>query len=349
MAITLLPTMLVGSYPQPDWLIDRQKLAGRFPPRTRARELWRVAPEWLEQAQDDATLLAIRDQERAGLDIITDGEMRRESYSNRFATALEGVDIDNPGTALDRSGHPNPVPRVVGKVRRKHPVEVRDVEFLRANTGHKIKITVPGPFTMTQQAQNDFYSREEDLALDYAAAVNEEIKDLFAAGADIVQLDEPYMQARPEKARQYGLTALKRALEGVNGITAVHICFGYAAIIHQRPSGYSFLPELAESPVRQISIETAQSSLDCAVLGKLPGKTIILGVLDLSTHEVETPEMVAARIRRAFPFVSPDRLMVAPDCGLKYLPRDVAFRKMKAMVEGARLVRLELAARAAAN
>jgi 5-methyltetrahydropteroyltriglutamate--homocysteine methyltransferase len=349
MAITLLPTMLVGSYPQPDWLIDRQKLAGRFPPRTRVRELWRVAPEWLDQAQDDATLLAIRDQERAGLDIITDGEMRRESYSNRFATALEGVDIDNPGTALDRSGHPNPVPRVVGKVRRKHPVEVRDVEFLRANTSHKIKMTVPGPFTMTQQAQNDFYSREEDLALDYAAAVNEEIKDLFAAGADIVQLDEPYMQARPEKARQYGLTALKRALEGVNGVTAVHICFGYAAIIHQRPSGYSFLPELAESPVRQISIETAQSSLDCSVLAKLPGKTIILGVLDLSTHEVETPETVAARIRRAFPFVSPDRVIVAPDCGLKYLPRDVAFRKMKAMVEGARLVRSELAARAAAN
>jgi len=349
MAITLLPTMLVGSYPQPDWLIDRQKLAGRFPPRTRVRELWRVAPEWLDQAQDDATLLAIRDQERAGLDIITDGEIRRESYSNRFATALEGVDIDNPGTALDRSGHPNPVPRVVGKVRRKHPVEVRDAEFLRANTGHKIKMTVPGPFTMTQQAQNDFYSREEDLALDYAAAVNEEIKDLFAAGADVVQLDEPYMQARPEKARQYGLTALKRALQGVSGVTAVHICFGYAAIIHQRPSGYSFLPELAESSVHLISIETAQSSLDCSVLTKLPGKTIILGVLDLSTHEVETPETVAARIRRAFPFVSPDRMMVAPDCGLKYLPRDVAFGKMKAMVDGARLVRSELAARAAAN
>jgi 5-methyltetrahydropteroyltriglutamate--homocysteine methyltransferase len=349
MATTLLPTLLVGSYPQPDWLIDRQKLAGRFPPRVRARELWRVAPEWLEQAQDDATLIAIRDQERAGLDIITDGETRRESYSNRFATALDGVDIDNPGVGIDRSGHPNPVPRVVGKVRRKHPVEVRDLQFLRANTDRKIKITVPGPFTMTQQAQNDFYPREEDLALDYAAAVNEEIKDLFAAGADIVQLDEPYMQARAAKARQYGLATLQRALDAITGTTALHICFGYAAIIHERPPGYSFLPELAESPVRQISIETAQSSLDCSVLEKLPGKTIVLGVLDLSTHDVETPETVAARIRRALPFVSPERLMVAPDCGLKYLPRDVAFGKMKAMVEGARLVRSQLAARAAGN
>jgi 5-methyltetrahydropteroyltriglutamate--homocysteine methyltransferase len=275
--------------------------------------------------------------------------MRRESYSNRFATALEGVDIDNPGVGIDRSGHPNPVPRVVGKVRRKHPVEVRDLQFLRANTSRKIKITVPGPFTMTQQAQNDYYPREEDLALDYAAAVNEEIKDLFAAGADFVQLDEPYMQARPEKARQYGLATLQRALDGVTGTTVLHICFGYAAIIHERPSGYSFLPELAESPVHQISIETAQSSLDCSILERLPRKTIILGVLDLSTHVVETPETVAARIRRALPFVSADRLIVAPDCGLKYLPRDVAFRKMKAMVDGARLVRTELAARAAAS
>ena len=349
MALPLLPTVLVGSYPQPDWLIDRQKLAGRFPPRVRARELWRVAPEWLEQAQDDATLIAIRDQERAGLDIITDGEMRRESYSNRFATALEGVDIDNPGTGIDRSGHPNPVPRIVGKVHRKHPVEVRDLQFLRANTDRKIKITVPGPFTMTQQAQNDFYPREEDLALDYAAAVNEEIKDLFAAGADVVQLDEPYMQARAEKARQYGIATLQRALDGVTGTTGLHICFGYAAIIHERPSGYSFLPELAQSPVRQISIETAQSSLDCSVLQKLPDKTIALGVLDLSTNEIETPEIVAARIRRALPFVSPDRLIISSDCGLKYLPRNAAFGKMKAMVDGAKIVRSELTARAASN
>jgi 5-methyltetrahydropteroyltriglutamate--homocysteine methyltransferase len=338
----LLPTSLVGSYAQPDWLIDRARLAARFPPRVRARELWRVDPQWLDQAQDDATLLAIHDQERAGLDIITDGEMRRESYSNRFATALEGVDIDNPGTALDRSGHPNPVPRVAGKVRRKRPVEVRDAEFLRANTDRTIKLTVPGPFTMSQQAQNDFYKDEEEMAMDYAAAVNAEIKDLFAAGADIVQLDEPYMQARPEKARQYGLKALNRALEGVNGTTAVHICFGYAAIIHVRPSGYSFLPELANSPVQQVSIETAQASLDCSVLKDLPGKTIILGVIDLSDMTVESPETVAERIRRALPYAPAERIVVAPDCGMKYLPRDVAFAKMQAMVVGAEIVRREV-------
>ncbi|HLA20757.1 MAG TPA: 5-methyltetrahydropteroyltriglutamate--homocysteine methyltransferase, partial [Pseudolabrys sp.] len=294
MPLPLLPTSLVGSYAQPDWLIDRKKLASRFPPRVRAKELWRVAPEYLDQAQDDATLIAIRDQERAGLDIVTDGEMRRESYSNRFATALEGVDIDNPGSALDRSGHPNPVPRVTGKVRRKHPVEVRDLEFLRANTDRTIKITVPGPFTMSQQAQNDFYKDEQEMVLDYAAAVNAEIKDLFAAGADIVQIDEPYMQARPDKARQIGLKGLNAALDGVKGTTAIHICFGYAAIIHVRPEGYSFLPELVGTPVQQVSIETAQSKLDCAVLEKLPGKTIILGVLDLSDMGVEPPETVAA-------------------------------------------------------
>jgi 5-methyltetrahydropteroyltriglutamate--homocysteine methyltransferase len=344
MRLPLLPTSLVGSYAQPDWLIDRKNLAGRFPPRVRARELWRVAPELLAQAQDDATLVAIRDQERAGLDIITDGEMRRESYSNRFATALDGVDIDNPGSALDRSGHPNPVPRVVGKVTRKHPVEVRDVEFLRANTERRIKMTLPGPFTMSQQAQNDFYKDEEEMALDYAAAVNAEIKDLFAAGADIVQIDEPYMQARPEKARRYGLNALNRALGGVAGTTAVHICFGYAAIIHQRPEAYSFLPELATSPVQQVSVETAQSKLDCAVLEKLPMKTIILGVLDLSDMDIETPETVAQRIRRALPYVPVERIVVAPDCGLKYLPREVAYGKMAAMVEGARIVRRELGA-----
>jgi 5-methyltetrahydropteroyltriglutamate--homocysteine methyltransferase len=339
MAAKLLPTTLVGSYPQPEWLIDRQKLAKEMPARIRAQELWRVAPEWLEQAQDDATILAIRDQERAGLDIVTDGEMRRESYSNRFATALEGIDLENPGSVLSRTGRKNLVPRVVGPVRRKYPVQVRDVQFLRANTGRSIKMTVPGPFTMSQQAQNDFYETEEALAMAYAAAVNEEIKDLFAARADTVQIDEPYMQAQPEKARQFGVKALNRALDGVLGATAIHLCFGYAALVHERPSGYSFLPELAECPVQQISIETAQSSLDCSVLSKLPGKTIILGVLDLSTHEVETPEIVAGRIRRALPFVSPERLIVAPDCGLKYLSRSVAFEKMKAMVEGAKLVR----------
>ena len=272
-----IPTSLVGSYAQPDWLIDRARLRDRFPPRVRAQELWRVDPAFLEEAQDDATLLAIRDQERAGLDIVTDGEMRRESYSNRFATALDGVDVDNPGTALDRSGHPNPVPRVVGPIRRTGPIQRRDVEFLRANTDRPVKITVPGPFTMSQQAQNDFYESDRELVLDYAAAVNEEITDLFAAGADVVQLDEPYMQARPEKAREHGVAALERALDGVDGTTAVHICFGYAAIIHERPSGYSFLPELEACPCDQISIETAQSGLDLAVLDTLPGKTIILG------------------------------------------------------------------------
>jgi 5-methyltetrahydropteroyltriglutamate--homocysteine methyltransferase len=340
----LFPTTLVGSYPQPDWLIDRKKLAGRFPPRVRARELWRVSPDWLDEAQDDATLIAIRDQERAGLDIVTDGEMRRESYSNRFATALDGVDIDNPGTALDRSGHPNPVPRVVGKVRRRHAVEVRDLEFLKASTTRTVKMTVPGPFTMSQQAQNDYYRDEAELALDYAAAVNEEIRDLFAAGADIVQIDEPYMQARPEKARAFGVAAVKRALDGIGGTTALHICFGYAAIIHVRPTGYSFLPELAETPVKQISIETAQARLDTSVLAKLPGKTIILGVIDLSDMTVETPALVAERIRRALPHVPPERIVVAPDCGMKYLPRDVAFGKMKAMVDGAAIVRAEVEA-----
>jgi 5-methyltetrahydropteroyltriglutamate--homocysteine methyltransferase len=338
----LLPTSLVGSYPQPDWLIDREKLSKQMPPRVRSRDLWRVSPEWLDQAQDDATILAIRDQERAGLDIVTDGEIRRESYSNRFATALEGVDLDHPGTVLSRTGRRSIVPRVAGKIRRKHPVQVRDVQFLRANTGRAIKITVPGPFTMSQQALNDHYDTEEALALDYAAAVNQEIKDLFAAGADIVQIDEPYMQARPEKAREFGLKAVSRALDGVTGVTAIHICFGYAAIVRERPSGYSFLPELARCPVDQISIETAQSSLDCSVLSELQGKTIILGVLDLSTHEVETPEIVAERIRRALPYVNPERLVIAPDCGLKYLPREVAFGKIVAMVAGAGLIRSQL-------
>ena len=341
----LLPTTLVGSYPQPDWLIDRGKLLKQMPPRVRARELWRVDSQWLEAAQDDATLVAIRDQERAGLDIVTDGEMRRESYSNRFATALDGIDIDNPGSTIGRSGKATAVPRVIGPIRRRRPVEVRDVEFLRANTDRAIKITVPGPFTMSQQAQNDFYKEEQEMVLDYAAAVNAEIKDLFAAGADIVQIDEPYMQARPEKARQYGLSGLDAALEGVKGTTAIHICFGYAAIIHVRPSGYSFLPELAASPVQQISIETAQSNLDCSILQKLPGKTIILGTLDLSEMAIESPETVAARIRRALPYVPAERIVVAPDCGLKYLPREVAYGKIRAMVEGAKIVQQELSER----
>jgi len=339
----LFPTMLVGSYPQPEWLIDRERLAGRFPPRVRARELWRVPEPFLAQAQDDATIVAIKAQEEAGLDIITDGETRRESYSNLFATALEGVDLDNPGTALDRSGHPNPVPRVVASIRRRRAVGVRDLEFLRRHTQRRVKATVPGPFTMAQQAQIDFYGGSRQLAaMDYAAAVNAEIRDLFDAGADVVQIDEPYMQARPEEARQYGLAALNRALEGISGTTAVHICFGYAAIIHSRPSGYSFLAELSECRCRQISIETAQSKLDCAVLKSLSGKKIILGVIDLSTNEIETPELVASRIRRALPYVSPADVIVAPDCGMKYLPRAVAFGKLQAMVAGARMLRSQL-------
>jgi 5-methyltetrahydropteroyltriglutamate--homocysteine methyltransferase len=337
----LFPTTMVGSYPQPEWLIDRNKLAGRFPPRVRARELWRVEESFLKEAQDDATVLAIRAQEQAGLDIVTDGETRRESYSNRFATALEGVDIDSPGIALDRSGHPNPVPRIVGKVRRKHPVEIDDLLFLRRHTKKQVKMTVPGPFTMSQQAQNDYYGSEEEAAMDYAVAVNEEIRDLFAAGADIVQIDEPYMQARPEKARQYGVRALNRALEGISGVTAVHICFGYAAIIHSRPSGYSFLPELAGCSCRQVSIETAQSNLDCAVLEKLTGKTIMVGVLDLNDMTVETPQQVIDRVKRAMLYVQKENIILAPDCGMKYLPREVAFAKMKAMVEAAKILRAE--------
>jgi len=341
----LFPTTLVGSYPQPEWLIDRQKLASRFPPRVRARELWRIPEPWLHEAQNDATLLAIRAQEEAGLDIITDGEIRRESYSNRFATALEGVDIDNPGTALDRSGHPNPVPRIVGPIRRTRPVQVEDVRFLRAHTTKVIKMTVPGPFTMSQQAQNDYYPSEEAAAMDYAAAVNEEIRDLFAAGADILQVDEPYMQARPEKARQYGLKALNRALEGITGTTAVHICFGYAAIIHQRPSGYSFLPELAGCSCEQVSVETAQSRLDCAVLAKLEGKRIMVGCLDLNDMTVEPPETIVGRIKRALPYVKPENVILAPDCGMKYLPRDVAFGKMRSMAAAAKMLRAEFGAR----
>ena len=337
----LFPTTLVGSFPQPDWLIDRQKLAGRFPPRVRAKELWRVSEPYLQEAWEDATVLAIKAQEDAGLDIVTDGEIRRESYSNRFATALDGVDLDNPGSALDRSGHPNPVPRITGPIRRRHAVEVEDLLFLKAHTRRLVKITVPGPFTMSQQAQNDFYASDEAAAMDYAVAVNAEIKDLFAAGADVVQIDEPYMQARPEKARQYGLKALNAALDGVVGTTAVHICFGYAAVIHARPSGYSFLSELRECGCKQVSIETAQSNLDCSVLAELDDKQIMVGCIDLSDMTVETPVVVAARIRRALPFVAKERVILAPDCGMKYLPRDVAVGKLASMVEAARMLRSE--------
>jgi 5-methyltetrahydropteroyltriglutamate--homocysteine methyltransferase len=337
----LLPTSLVGSYPQPEWLIDRERLSKQVP-RVRMHDLWLVPEKHLEAAQDDATLLAIRDQERAGLDIICDGEQRRESYSNRFATALEGIDLDKPGTTINRTGKTIPVPRVAGKIRRMHPVEVRDVKLLRANTDRTIKATVPGPFTMGKQAQDDFYKDEVAVAMDYAIAVNEEIKDLFAAGADIVQIDEPWMQQHPEKARQYGLKTLQRALDGVTGTIAIHLCFGYAQVVHEKPTGYSFLGELENSAVHQVSIEAAQPKLDLSVLKQLPSKTIILGVIDLGDLVVERPETVADRIRAALKVVPAERLVIAPDCGMKYLPRPVAFAKMKAMVEGTKMVRKEL-------
>ncbi len=341
----LFPTSLVGSYPQPDWLIDRDKLAGRFPPRVRARELWRVDQAYLQQAQRDASRLAIADQLAAGLDILTDGEIGRESYSNAFATALDGVDIDNPGTALDRSGHPNPVPRIVGPIKRRHAVNVADLAFLKeqAGQGKKVKVTVPGPFTMAQQAQNDFYASIEEAAYAYAAAVREEVADLFAAGADIVQVDEPYLQARPDPAREFGIGVLNAALDGITGTTAVHLCFGYAAIIHERPSGYSFLPELAACSASQISIETAQSALDCSVLAGLAdaGKTVILGVLNLGDPAVEGPDQVADRVRRALPFVPSAQLVLAPDCGMKYLTRESAFGKLRSMTAAAAKLRAE--------
>lgn len=345
MSLPLFPTSLVGSYPQPEWLIDRGRLAGRFPPRVRATELWRVEPAFLEQAQRDATRLAVADQGDAGLDVLTDGEIARESYSNAFATALDGVDIDNPGTALDRSGHPNPVPRIVGPIRRRRPVNVAGLNLLRslAGPGKTVKVTVPGPFTMAQQAQNDFYPSVADAAYGYAAAVREEIADLFAAGADVVQVDEPYLQARPEAAREFGVSVLNAALDGITGTTAVHLCFGYAAIIHDRPSGYSFLPELAACTADQISIETAQSGLDCSVLAGLAdaGKTIILGVLNLGEESVESPDQVADRVRRALPFVPAEQLVLAPDCGMKYLPHDSALGKLKAMTAAAAKLRSE--------
>jgi 5-methyltetrahydropteroyltriglutamate--homocysteine methyltransferase len=333
-----IATSLVGSYPQPDWLIDREKLRGRLPPRIRARDLWRIDPQWLEEAQDAATLAAIRDQERAGLDILTDGEIRRESYSNRFATALDGVDVDNPGQALDRSGKPGmPVPRVVGPVRRREPVQVRDAEFLRASTSKPIKVTVPGPFTMSQQALNEHYEHEEEVAFGFADAVREEVQDLFAAGVDVVQLDEPWMEARADAAARYGIETLHRALDGLEGTKALHICFGYPLFVPGHPREYRFLGELAKAPVDQISIETAQAELDLDVLGTLDGKRIILGVIALDTPEVESPDTVAERIRRAFPFKGPEELIAAPDCGMKYLPRESAYGKLESLVAGARL------------
>ena len=336
----LLPTTVVGSYPQPAWLIDRAKLGAKVP-RVRQPEIWRIPEPWLEEAQDDATLLAIRDMERAGIDIITDGEMRRESYSNRFATALEGIDIERPGTTINRNGLAIPVPRVAGPIRRKGAVEVRDIQFLKKNTSRKAKITLPGPFTMAQQAQDDYYKDEEALALALAAAVNEEIRDLKAAGADVVQIDEPWLQARPDKAARYGVKAINRALQGIGGTTVVHLCFGYAAAVKDKPTGYSFLPQLADTTAAQISIEAAQPRLDLAVLKPI-GKTIMVGVIDLGSPKVETPQEVADRIRAALKHVPAERLVLAPDCGMKYLTREAAFGKLKSLAEGAAIVRKEL-------
>jgi 5-methyltetrahydropteroyltriglutamate--homocysteine methyltransferase len=338
----VLRTTVVGSYPQPGWLIDRERLWKRPPPRALARELWRVPEPFLEEAQDDATLLAIRDMERAGIDIVTDGEIRRESYSNRFANALSGIDLDNPGVFVERSGVENSVPRIVGPIRRVRPVEVRDVEFLRRNTDRAVKITIPGPFTMTQQTEDEHYHDERAMALDFAAAVNDEVRGLFAAGADVVQLDEPYLQARPERARAYGVEAINRALEGIEGETALHMCFGYGHFIKDKPAGYAFLEELNDCVVRQLALEAAQPKLDVSILEKIRDKTIILGVVSNGDLEVDALELVAERIRRALEFVSPERLMPAPDCGMKYLPRDVAFAKLQALVAGTGIVRAEL-------
>jgi 5-methyltetrahydropteroyltriglutamate--homocysteine methyltransferase len=337
----ILPTTVVGSYPQPGWLIDRASLGSKVP-RVRAPEIWKVDALHLQQAQDDATLLAIGDMERAGIDIISDGEMRRESYSNRFATALEGVDIENPGSTINRSGARSVVPRITGPIRRRQPVEVRDVEFLRANTDRKIKITLPGPFTLAQQAQDDYYKDDEALAMAFAAAVNQEVRDLKAAGADVIQLDEPWLQARAGRAARYGVKAINRALQGIEGTTVVHLCFGYAAAVKDKPSGYSFLPQLADTSASQISIEAAQPKLDLAVLKELGGKSVMLGVIDLGTEQVETPQTVAERIRAGLRHVPAERLVAAPDCGMKYLPREVAFAKLKALAAGAALARRAL-------
>jgi 5-methyltetrahydropteroyltriglutamate--homocysteine methyltransferase len=335
----LIPTTVIGSYPQPDWLIDRERLRSSLPPRVRARELWRVPEPYLAEAQDDATALAIADQERAGVDVVTDGEIRRESYSNRFATALEGLDLDNPAMVPGRAGGTNAVPRVVGRVRRTRPVEIEDLKFLRARTDRTIKITLPGPFTMSQQAYNEAYADEAELAMDFAAAVNEEVRDLFAAGADVVQIDEPWLQSRAEKAREFALPAIAHALANVPGTTALHTCFGYAHIVHDRPPGYPFLAELADCAADVLAIEAAQPRLDPAVLAPLAGKTVIVGVLDLSDAAAETPEQVAERIEAALTVMPPERLQVGPDCGMKYLPRELAFAKLHALVAGARIVR----------
>jgi 5-methyltetrahydropteroyltriglutamate--homocysteine methyltransferase len=343
MTLPVLPTTVVGSYPQPDWLVDRALLS-KGVPRVRQQAIWRIPEPLLEQAQDDATIVAIREIERAGIDIVSDGEIRRESYSNRFATALDGVDIAQPALITDRYGNQTAVPRVVGRVRRTRPVELRDMQFLRRHTDHPAKITLPGPFTMTQQARNEFYRVVESLAMDFAAAVNAEARELEAAGADLIQLDEPWLRNDPEGAKRYAVPAINRALEGLRVPTALHLCFGYAAVVkHQKPTGYSFLPQLAATTAQQISIEAAQPRLDLGVLSDLAGKTIILGVIDLGDPAIETVDQVAERIRAGLARVPAERLVAAPDCGMKYLPRETAFGKLRALVDGARAVRAQIA------
>jgi 5-methyltetrahydropteroyltriglutamate--homocysteine methyltransferase len=343
MTLPVLPTTVVGSYPQPDWLVDRALLS-KGVPRVRQQAIWRIPEPLLEQAQDDATIVAIREIERAGIDIVSDGEIRRESYSNRFATALDGVDIAQPALITDRYGNQTAVPRVVGRVRRTRPVELRDMQFLRRHTDHPAKITLPGPFTMTQQARNEFYRDVESLAMDFAAAVNAEARELEAAGADLIQLDEPWLRNDPEGAKRYAVPAINRALEGLRVPTALHLCFGYAAVVkHQKPTGYSFLPQLAATTAQQISIEAAQPRLDLGVLSDLAGKTIILGVIDLGDPAIETMDKVAERIRAGLARVPAERLVAAPDCGMKYLPRETAFGKLRALVDGARAVRAQIA------
>jgi 5-methyltetrahydropteroyltriglutamate--homocysteine methyltransferase len=339
----LLPTTVVGSYPQPEWLVDRAMLS-KSVPRTRLHEMWRLPQEHLEEAQDDATIVAIRDMERAGIDIVTDGEIRRESYSNRFATALEGVDADHPAMIVSRSGHQTPVPRVTGKVRRTGPVERRDVEFLRRNTDRAAKITLPGPFTMSQQAKNEFYKDDEELAMAFAEAVNAEARDLEKAGADVIQLDEPWVRNNPDLARRYAVKAINRALQGLTVPTVVHLCFGYAAVVpgSTKPAGYSFLAELADTTAEQISIEAAQPKLDLGVLRDLSSKKIMLGVLDLGDPAIESTDVVTERIRNGLKYVSAERLVVAPDCGMKYMRRQTAFGKLKAMCDAAAVVRKEI-------
>ncbi len=339
----LIPTTVVGSYPQPDWLVDRGALQGHGVPRVSAGDIWRVPEAWREQAQDDATAVAIGEMERAGIDIVSDGEIRRESYSNRFAVALDGIDAEHAGSVVGSTGRATAVPRVVGPIKWRGPVEGRDAEFLLAHATHATKITLPGPFTLSRQAENAFYDDEEELAMAYAAAVNAELRALKASGVDVVQLDEPWVRTAPDKAARYGVKAINRALDGIPGPTIVHLCFGYAATVHNKPAGYAFLPELADTIAGQISIEAAQPQLDLGVLKELSGKTILLGVLDLGNPAVETADEVAERLRRGLAHVSPERLVAAPDCGMKYLPRAVAFGKLRALAEGAAIVRRELA------